>query len=135
MHMQKQGIFGDATVISIYTRAQAIDDGFLVDVSDSSEYKELRFKFPIALTRAVWDRYVEVPVGVACQDSKGRLWDVLFMLRDAIRKSSGGAQINFSLHVRNDNSAGTPPLVPLKAICGPGDDAAPVITVLELDED
>ena len=73
MHTQKQGLFSDAPVISVYTRAQAIDDGFLVDVSDSSEYKELRFKFPIALTRAVWDRYVEVPAGVACQDSKGRL--------------------------------------------------------------
>ena len=135
MHMQKEGIFGDATVISIYTRAQAIDDGFLVDVSDSSEYKELRFKFPIALTRAVWDRYVEVPAGVACQDSKGRLWDLLFMLRLAIWRSSGGDQIKFSLHVRNDNSAGTPPLVALKAICNGGDDGEPTITVLLPDED
>ena len=135
MHTQKQGLFSDAPVISVYTRAQAIEDGFLVDVSDSSEYKELRFRFPIALTRAVWDRYVEVPAGVPCQDSKGRLFDLLFMLRHAIRQSDGGDYIRFSLHVRNDNKAGTPPLVTLKALCGPGDDAEAVITVLELDED
>ncbi|MBK6880575.1 MAG: hypothetical protein IPN65_03615 [Elusimicrobia bacterium] len=132
MHTQKQGLFSDAPVISVYTRAQAIEDGFLVDVSDSSEYKELRFRFPIALTRAVWDRYVEVPQGVWGQDLHGRLWDLLFMLRHAIRSSATGDYLRFHLHVRNDNRAGMPPLVTLKAICGPGDDAEPVITVLLL---
>ena len=135
MQTQKQGLFSDAPVISVYTRAQAIDDGFLVDVSDSSEYKELRFRFPIALTRAVWDRYVEVSQGVWGQDLHGRLWDVLFMLRQAIRSSRTGDYLRFQLHVRNDNRAGMPPLVTLKAICGPGDDAEPVITVMLPDED
>jgi len=77
MQTQKQGLFSDAPVISVYTRAQAIDDGFLVDVSDSSENKEIGFKFPVSLTRAVWDRYVEVPAGVPCQDLHGRLFDLL----------------------------------------------------------
>ena len=57
------------------------------------------------------------------------------MLRHAIRQSNGGDQINFSLHVRNDNRAGTPPLVPLKAICNGGDDGEATITVLLPDED
>jgi hypothetical protein len=30
---------------------------------------------------------------------------------------------------------GTPPLVRLKALCGPGDDGAPVVTVMLPDED
>lgn len=135
MHTQKQGLFSDAPVISVYTRAQAIDDGFLVDVSGWLEWWELGFKFPIALTRAVWDQYVEVPAGVACQDSHGRLYDLLFMLRHAIRSSNTGDYLTFQLHVRNDNRAGMPPLVTLKAICSPGDDAAPVITVLLPSED
>jgi hypothetical protein len=43
--------------------------------------------------------------------------------------------VGFALHVRNDNRERTPPLVRLKAVCGPGDDEEPVITVMRLDED
>jgi hypothetical protein len=32
----------------------------------------------------------------------------------------------FPVHVRNDNRERTPPLVRLKAVCGPGDDGEPV---------
>ena len=75
--MNKQGFFSDAEIISTYSREQAIEDGFLVDVSQSSECQQLGFLCPVALTRAVWDRYVEVPAGVPCQDLHGRLWDLL----------------------------------------------------------
>jgi hypothetical protein len=74
--MNAQVMFQESDVISSYSRAQAIEDGVLVDVSDSSEYKELRFRFPIALTRAVWENFVEVPRGVFGQDTAGRLWDI-----------------------------------------------------------
>jgi len=40
-------------IISLDTRADAIADGFLVDVSDMA--KEAGFKWPVAVTRAVWD--------------------------------------------------------------------------------
>jgi hypothetical protein len=71
---------------------------------------------------------------VACQDEAGRLWDVLFLLVLAARRSEG-AEVRFGVHVRNDNREGTPPLVQLKALCGPGDDGEPVITVMLPDED
>lgn len=76
-----ESIFGP--VISQYTRAQAIADGFLVDVSETA--REAGIKFPVALTRAVWDKCVEIPAGVDCQDERGRLWDVVGLLRWAIR--------------------------------------------------
>ena len=43
----------------------------------------------------------------------------------------------FGLHVRNDNRDSTPPLVNLKAVCGPRDicDPQPAITVILPDED
>jgi len=135
MHLQKQGYFGDVPIISIYTRAQAIEDGVLVDVSESLECKQLGFKCSVALTRAVWDKYVEVPKGVTGQDQAGRLWDVAWMLRSAALSGARGTQILFSLHVRNDNREGTPPLVKLKAVYGPGDNMEPCITVMEPDED
>ncbi len=42
-----------------YTRAQAIADGVMVD--NSSLAKEAGFTAPVAMTRTVWDCYVEVP--------------------------------------------------------------------------
>jgi hypothetical protein len=82
----------------------------------------------------VWARCVEVPPGVSCQDEQGRLWDVVWMLRVGVQRAAGSLVL-FSLHVRNDNRERTPPLVRLKAVCGPGDRGEPVITVMLPDED
>jgi hypothetical protein len=43
--------------------------------------------------------------------------------------------VRFAVHVRNDNCEGPPPLVRLKAICGPDDDGSPCITVMLPEED
>ena len=120
-------------VIYAYTRAQAIADGVLVDVSKLA--KEAGFKIPVAVTCGVWAECVAVPNGVTCQDETGRLWDVLIMLRHAIAKNSDGDRVDFAVHVRNDNEERTPPLVSLYALCGPGDDAEPVVTVMLPTED
>jgi hypothetical protein len=43
--------------------------------------------------------------------------------------------VRFRVHVRNDNREGTPPLVRLKVICGPGGQGEPVVTVRLPEED
>jgi hypothetical protein len=122
-------MFENADLIHQYTRADAIRDGVLIDVSETA--REAGIRWPVALTAAVWAKCVAVPPGVVCQDESGRLWDVLTMLRCAIRGCNGGArELRFGVHVRNDNRERTPPLVRLKAVCGPGDDGAPVLTVM-----
>ena len=95
--------------------------------------KEAGFRYPVALTRAVWREYVEVPAGVEGQDEKGRLWDVLNMLRFAIKKAEDASALRFQLYVRNDNRQAR--LVTLKAVCGPEDDGGPCITVMLPEED
>jgi hypothetical protein len=75
-----------------------------------------------------------VPPGVECQDEAGRLWDVLWLLRLAAGRGDG-PEVRFGVHVRDDNSDRTPPLVRLKALCGPGDQGEPVITVMLPEED
>lgn len=117
--------------ISVYTRAQAIDDGFLIDVS--SVAKEAGITFPVALTSAVYGEYVEVPEGVKAQDVQGRLWDILWMLRVAIKKSDDGSLIMYDLMIRNDNRQ--PKKVTLKALCHGGDEGEPVITIMLPKED
>ncbi len=87
-------------VIFAYRRAQTIEDGVLIDVTDTA--KEAGFKVPVALTASVYERYVKVPEGVVAQDEAGRLWDLYSMLRFAIGqvRGQGGLELLFKLHVR-----------------------------------
>jgi len=123
----------EASVILAYSRKQAIEDGVLVDVTETA--KEAGMKYPTALTTAVWQKYVVVPEGVEGQDEQGRLWDILWMLRAAIvsDKRTEASRVDFKLMVRNDNRR--PKEVVLKALCGPGADAEPVVTVMLPHED
>ena len=131
---EAQDPFAGAEVLYAYTRKDALNDGVQIDVSTVA--REAGLKFPVYLTRAVWENYVRVPDGVCCQDEKGRLWDIVWMLRCAARRTNG-PQMRFQLHVRNDNRDRTLPLVTLKAVCGPRDidDPAPAITIMLPDED
>jgi hypothetical protein len=126
-------MFDNADLIHRYTRADAIRDAVLIDVSATA--REAGFRWPVALTAAVWARCVAVPPGVVCQDEAGRLWDLLTMLRFAVRRGKDGPEVRFGVHVRNDNRERIPPLVHLKALCGPGDDGEPVLTVMMPGED
>jgi hypothetical protein len=125
-------MFEEADLIHRYTRTDALHDGVLIDVSEMA--REAGIRWPVALTAAAWAKCVAVLSGVACQDEAGRLWDVAWMLACAIRRGSG-AEVRFGVHVRNDNRDRTPPLVRLKALCGPGDDGEPCITVMLPEED
>jgi hypothetical protein len=131
----ESGPFGLGTLIHAYTRKQAIADGVLIDVTEAA--RDEGFVYPVALTAAVWAECVRVPPGVTGQDEAGRLWDILWMLRHAIRanKGQGGSELRFSLLVRNDESKSTPPLTELNSVCGPGDDGTPCLTLMLPEED
>lgn len=114
-----------------YSRAQAIEDGVLVDVSETARQAGIRV--PTAVTEAVWEQFVKVPQGVEYQDEQGRLWDVIWMF--VAQAQPGNDLVLYPLHVKNDNKPGMGPLVTLKAVIGPGDDGRPVITIMLPDED
>lgn len=127
------GIFDGAEVISSYSRAQAIDDGTLVDVSEMA--RQAGFRFPVAVTRAVHEAYVKLTPAAkrACNDERGRLWDILWMARCAIKTAPNGTDtVVYALHVVTEQVR--PSLVHLKMVIGPGDDAEPVITIMEPEE-
>jgi len=131
--MNMTEIFGEP--ISTYSRRQAIEDGVLVDLMQEETaglVREAGFKFPIAMTIAAWTETIG-PVGEPLpegQDLKGRLWDVLWMLKMTIKAISPLAttRIDFSVRVSGKR-------VQLYSVCGPGDDAEPVITILLRGED
>ena len=53
--------FADAPVIFSYSRAQAIEDGVLVDLTKWA--KETGFRIPVACTSTLWERYIVPPNG------------------------------------------------------------------------
>ena len=126
-------------VIYAYTRAQAVADGVQVEVTKTA--KEAGIKFPVFLTRTVFDSFVTVPEGVTGQDEAGRLWDIVWMLRFGILRSRPGAagaactRIPVAFYVRNDNHRAK--LVKLIAVCSALDidDPQPALTLMMADED
>src|SRR5207237_8637716 len=118
-------MFDEADLIHRYSRADALRDGVLIDVSETA--KEAGIRYPVALTAAAWAKCVAVPPGVACQDEAGRLWDVLWLLACAVKGGADGREVRFGVHVRNENRERAPPLVRHKAVCGPGAPGEPLV--------
>lgn len=115
----------------IYTRAQAIEDNLLRDISEFA--KDAGFKFPVAITQAAWAECIAVDVDDVAQDETGRTWDVLNCLRYAASRGGPTRILHFDVLV---SRGGKPPrFVRLKAHCGPGDHGEPVITVMLPNED
>ena len=131
-------MFEDADLVHRYTRKQAIEDGVLVDLMQPetiSVVKEAGFKFPIAMTATAFAECV-VPAGKELpdgQDLSGRLWDVLMLLKWGIRKMQPHEdRLHFNVAVWNGHCHQD---VKLWALCGPGDEGEPVITVMLEGED
>ena len=127
--MSMEEIFGP--VIYAYTRAQALEDGELVDVSETA--REAGWKYPVVVTRHVWVDVVEPDreAQAAGESAQGRLWDVVWVASRAA-KAQGDDRVEFDLLATKDKKKVVHHLV---AHCGPGDDAAPVITIMFPEDD
>ena len=131
------GEFGP--VIYCYSRADAVADGVLIDVSAMA--REAGFKWPVAMTAAVWEDCVawsqDDSARQTPQDEEGRLWDVLCMAAHAIRTAPDAReqQSFVLLRVPRDERTTVAIFVTLKLWVGPGDDGEPVVTVLLPNED
>ena len=70
----------NADVIHSYSRAQAIEDGVLVDLSALSPVCREHYKFPVACTAAVWAIVDKAVKNKKCyNDLNGVLHDILWM--------------------------------------------------------
>ena len=134
-------LFGPENVIFAYTRAQAIADGVLIDVSEAA--REAGFRFPVALTAQVWADCVawdpEDSARQIHQDLSGRLWDVLWMASWVIRTQRIGNDVSrlpYRLHVvPRDGQSLDAREVELHMHIGPGDAGEPVLTIMLPGED
>lgn len=130
-----ESTFGN--LIYAYTRANAIADGTLVDVSEVAG--KAGFRIPVAMTAAAWadcvawtdadsDRQTH-------QEESGRLWDVLWMSSLAARRAQGARSPFQFYRVPRGGRATRPRLTTLHLHIGPGDAGEPVITILMPNED
>jgi hypothetical protein len=132
-------IFDEALAfIHGYTRAQALADGVLVDVTETA--REAGFRIPVAITAAAWSKTVQWSEvdseRQTHQDEAGRLWDVLWMSYVAARRASGGCRVSVPLQVVPRGGRGRRPRsTALHMVIGPGDEGEPVITLMNPDED
>ena len=115
-------------LIYSYSRAQAIADGVLIDVTD--EAKAHGFKVPVAITDHLFHGYVEVPDGLEteAQSVTGRLHDLLTLAMIAARTSKGSDRAYFKVAFLMAPSRTE--TVQVIAHIGPGDTAEPVLTIM-----
>jgi len=120
-------------IISSYSRAEALADGQLIDVSVTA--KEAGFKIPVAITNGVLASLEPTPADKELgQDLAGRLWDVLHMLRIKA-KAQGGSLAEFRVYMQRARYSGKTHLEDFVAVIGPGDEGEPVITIMLPGED
>lgn len=138
--MQTEQSLGDifGAPIHTYTRAQALEDGVLVDVTETA--REAGFRIPVAMTAAAWADTVEWTEADSKrqtgQDQSGRLRDVVWMAYLAARRGGTESRKAFQLlRVPRGGRGVRPRLTTLHIHIGPDDAGNPVITLLTPNED
>ena len=119
-------------MIYAYTRAQAIQDGVLVDVTETS--KEVGFKLPVAITEALHNRLTPTKADASLgQDYDGRLWNVLWLAAFTIKLADPGTDtVAFTVTQQEvEPKSGQPHSldIRLRVVCSPGDENEPVFTI------
>lgn len=126
-------MFRDFETIHTYTRAEAIADGVLIDLTASYPNEAKLFKFPVACTSSVWE-LIDAAAKSPRQGNThaGIIWDILYMSIHGITRRFSDAEHLFTVIM---TGAGRQTNYTLKAICGPADDLSPCITILTEFED
>jgi hypothetical protein len=119
-------------VIFAYTRAQAIADGVLIDITDVA--RAAHFKVPVAMTATLWARCIETPARVNGHADLLSLWKLLYRVYWAIHiKGADGSRVPIELDLPDGD--GETERVEFVAEVSGGDDGEPVMTIMFPDED
>lgn len=122
--MTNENPFGE--VIYSYTRAQAIADGVLVDLS-KIEVTRQHWKHHLACTSTVW-AIIEKALQTEGQDVNWIVHDISTMAKLAIRNAREVEQVFFKVIIAGQTYT-------FKLHIGPGDAGEPVLTLMLPNED
>lgn len=95
-------MFNQNDVVFSYTRADALEDGQQINISNISN--EAGFKFPVFITNSV-NSIIEESLQFG-NDWHGVMWDILTILRIEIKNQrSQNNQIHFTVLIKNSQKA------------------------------
>lgn len=126
------------TIIHAYTRAEALSDGVLIDITEQA--KACGFRLPTAITEeafletVTWTEHDEANFPGFGQSPEGRLHDVLTMAFLSARSTLRDVAKFTVLRLDRHNAIQVPTPVAMKLHIGPGDDPLPVLTIMLMDE-
>ena len=126
--VEQNNFFAEFDMIFEYTRAQAIADGVLIDLTYCFPSDTRLFKWPLACTSAVWN-LIESAASVEEVESALYVWDVAYMAHVAIKSAtnSGSSELPFEVKMPLTENGSE---YKLKLVCGPGDNGEPVLTIM-----
>lgn len=126
-------IFTETNMIFEYTRAQAIADGVLIDLSTTFPTDTRMFNYPLACTAAVWE-LIESAAAAEETDSSLYVWDTAYLAYHAIKtvKSTCSPELFFKVMMPLTEN-GTEHK--LKLVCSPGDAGEATLTIMLPEED
>ncbi|HBA87415.1 MAG TPA: hypothetical protein DCZ75_05305 [Geobacter sp.] len=119
-------------IVYSYTRADAINDGVLIDLSERYPEQCGMYRFPVGCTAAVWSL---IEHGVAADTGAtpaGIVWDILYMSQNYMVARPDEQTVFFDVIIPDARRS---KVHRLKAVCHPGDKMEPVITVMLPEED
>jgi len=124
-------IYGN--VIYSYTRADALNDGVLVDLSGNFPEEARLYRYPVGCSAAVWS-LVEQSVASHkhCNSLAGVVRDILWMSQKGVIARPDGQTAIFAVII---TGTGRRRQHTLKAMCHAGDDMEPVVTIMLPHED
>jgi len=120
-------------VVYSYSRAQAIADGVLVDVTEAA--KSIGFKLHTVVTDHLFHGYVEPPAGLdgEGQSVTSRLHDLMVLALFAARKAMNTDRVTFKVDFLM--APGRKETIEVVAHIGPGDHGEPVLTIMLPEDD
>jgi len=120
-------------IVHSYTRADAIADGVLVDLTASYPEECRLYRYPVACSAAVWSLVDQAVTNRRhYNDQAGVVWDIMYMSQRGIIARPDAQTVLFKVVI---TGTGTKKIHTMKAVCGPGDNLEPVITIMLPEED
>ena len=120
-------------IVHSYTRADAIADGVLVDLTASYPEECRLYRYPVACSAAVWSLVDQAVTNRRhYNDQAGVVWDILYMSQRGVIAKPDAQTVLFQVVI---TGTGKKKIHTMKAVCGPGDNMEPVITIMLPEED
>lgn len=116
-----------------FSRADALQQRMLIDLSSNFPDECRLYRYHVACTSAVWSLVEQATADRKhCNSAAGVVWDILFMSQHGIVTRPDEQTVIFQVII---TGTGRKRIHTMKAVCHPGDNMEPVITIMMTDED